>query len=40
MPKIQHKELLVFALIVLVVWGVGTVAFIYYYPASNLQHVG
>ena len=32
MPEIQHKELLVFALIVLVVWGVGTVAFIDYYP--------
>lgn len=32
MPKIQRKELLVFALIVLVVWGAGTVAFIYYFP--------
>ncbi len=32
MPEIQHKELLVFALIVLVVWGVGTVAVIDYYP--------
>ena len=32
MPKVQHKELLVFALIVIIVWGVGTVAFIYYYP--------
>ena len=32
MPKIQHKELLVFALIVLAVWGFGTVAIIDYYP--------
>ncbi len=32
MPEIQRTELLVFALIVLVVWGVGTVAIIDYYP--------
>jgi hypothetical protein len=32
MPKVQHKELLVLALILILVWGVGTVAFIYYFP--------
>ena len=32
MPKIKHKQMLLFALIVLVVWGVGTVAYIDYYP--------
>jgi hypothetical protein len=32
MSEIQPKEVLVFALIVLVVWGVGTFAIIYYYP--------
>lgn len=32
MPNIKHKQLLLFALVVLVVWGVGTVAYVYYYP--------
>ena len=32
MPNIKHRQLLLFALVVLVVWGVGTVAYIYYYP--------
>ncbi len=32
MPNIKHKQLLLFTLVVLVMWGVGTVAYIYYYP--------
>ena len=32
MPDITHKQWLMFALTVLVVVGIGTVAYIYYYP--------
>jgi hypothetical protein len=32
MPNSKHKQLLLFAFVVLVVWGAGTVAYIDYYP--------
>ncbi len=32
MPNIKHRQLLLFTLVVLAVWGVGTVAYIDYYP--------
>jgi hypothetical protein len=32
MPDIKRRPLLIFAIVVLVVWGIGTVAYIDYYP--------
>ena len=40
MPNIKHKLLLLLALVVLVVWGVGTVAYLDYYPQITYNVLG
>ena len=40
MPDIRHRPRLMFAIVVLIVWGIGTVAYIDYYPHLIYNAVG
>ena len=40
MPDIRHRPWLLFAIVVLVMWGIGTVAYIDYYPQITYSVLG